>query len=60
MRVFRCPTCGHRMRFVGQRCGRCYSEKPIALSGRLYLLLLYLLIMVGCLVLVVRTLARVL
>jgi len=60
MRVFRCPTCGHRMRFVGERCGRCYSQKPIAMSGRLYRFILYLGLVSGGMVLVVRSLIRLL
>lgn len=29
LRMFCCPTCGHRMRLTGERCGHCYSLKPI-------------------------------
>lgn len=27
LRLFRCDSCGHRMRFKGGHCGRCFAEK---------------------------------
>ena len=45
MRVFKCPACGHRMRLSGDRCGKCYSEKPIFRTAAPYKLMLYLLLL---------------
>lgn len=27
LRLFRCKSCGHKMRLTGGRCGDCYAEK---------------------------------
>jgi len=58
MRVFKCPSCGHRMRFVGERCGRCFAEKPLLKAGRLYIMLLYLVMTVGSFTLLGLALVR--
>ncbi|MCA8880908.1 MAG: hypothetical protein KDA73_13360 [Rhodobacteraceae bacterium] len=42
MRVFKCPSCGHRMRLRGYRCTRCYAEKPIMMTVAPYKLLIFL------------------
>jgi len=28
IRVFKCRSCGHRMRLAHSECGACYAEKP--------------------------------
>lgn len=58
MRVFKCPNCGHRMRLSGDRCGRCFAEKPILRTVAPYKFLLYLLILSAGLFLFVRTLSH--
>lgn len=45
MRVFKCPSCGHRMRLSGDRCGRCFAEKPIFKTVGPYKFLLYLVLL---------------
>lgn len=42
MRVFQCGECGHRMRFGGERCNRCYAEKPLLKSPPFYTFVGYL------------------
>ncbi|WP_323767940.1 zinc ribbon domain-containing protein [Marinovum sp.] len=27
-RLFRCPSCGHRLRFGATTCGKCYLPTP--------------------------------
>lgn len=46
------------MRFVGERCGKCFAEKPILMSGRLYIFLLYLALLAGCALLLVQAALR--
>ncbi|PWR02962.1 hypothetical protein DKT77_08430 [Meridianimarinicoccus roseus] len=36
MRVFTCPTCGHRMRLSGERCGKCFDAKPLLMTAGFY------------------------
>lgn len=33
VRLFRCKSCGHRMRLAGRECGKCQHPKPILKSG---------------------------
>lgn len=28
-RLFRCQSCGHKMRATSDHCGRCFDPKPI-------------------------------
>ena len=58
MRIFTCPACGHRMRLRGERCGRCYAEKPMTARAGFYVFLLYLLGLTACLGMVVAVLQR--
>lgn len=32
LRLFFCPSCGHQMRLSGERCGRCFRQKPVRYS----------------------------
>ena len=58
MRVFKCSNCGHRMRLSGDRCGRCFAEKPILLAPAPYKFLFYILLLSAGLFLFVRTLSH--
>ncbi len=58
MRVFKCPNCGHRMRLSGDRCGRCFAEKPVLMTTAPYKFVVYLLILSAGLFLFVRTLSH--
>ncbi len=58
MRVFKCPNCGHRMRLGGDRCGRCFAEKPILRTVAPYKFVAYLLLLCLGVTALVRTLAH--
>jgi len=36
MRIFMCAACGHRMRWSGLQCGKCYEPKPVWKTPWLY------------------------
>lgn len=36
MRFFSCGACGHKMRIAGERCGKCFQEKPIVKTISFY------------------------
>lgn len=39
-RLFSCQDCGHKMRFQGLKCGRCYTPKTWYQSPALYYVLI--------------------
>ena len=46
MRVFRCDDCGHKMRFFGNSCGKCYLEKRTMQKGSTWVMILLAVVVV--------------
>jgi|GEM_PF-3092239 hypothetical protein len=56
MRVFSCGFCGHKMRFDGERCGKCFEEKPVLKSIGFYKFLSFSILMSICAAITARAL----
>lgn len=55
IRVFTCHDCGHKMRFFGKHCGKCYAQKlphqlpSLWLTGAAIALILLIMVLVSLL-----------